>query len=196
MSRWTQANRIGEPEPILFGLRVQPITLGHIRLIDELGISIDSDSLADSILVALVCSQHHERSRKDACKWWFPYVVQWHSRRAGAKVNPDEEVKRFGEWLEFNLTGPSRKVRGFGETRGGLAAPLYYNMMASAMGTLGMSMEEAESKPIKTIRQLLAAFHEAAGEIELWTEREYAFEEACKRADERKRNTVLQQARN
>ena len=177
---------MGEREPAFFGFRVHPITVGHLRLCHELDLDVWSDDPADAMFAACLCSQPHSESRADVGRWWFRPLLAWRARRIGKALAMRAENQRWREWLEYQVTGPSAKVRSVpGKTvaRGSLAAPLHVNLTACLLGSLHMSQIEAENLPVKTARQWLAAYHEAAGNVELWTDREYAFEESCRRAD-------------
>lgn len=189
MSRWSPVRAVGEREPAFFGFRVHPITVGHLRLCHELELDTWSDDPADAMFAACLCSQPHADSRSDVARWWFRPLVAWRARQVGKALAMRSEQKRWREWLEYQVIGPSAKVRsapGKTSSRGSLAAPLHVNLTSCLMGSLHMSHTDAESLPVKTARQLLAAFHEAAGNVELWTDLEYAFEESCRRADARR----------
>jgi hypothetical protein len=191
MNHWAPEREIGGRDPGFFGLSVQPITLGHLRLLHDLGISIPPETFSDALMVAFVCSCDHQESRKHVMAWWSGPLLRWLAYRAGKNGLLKKQAEPFGDWLEYQLTGPSQKVRlKAGEkpsARGRLAAPLHITTISSLMGCLGLSMSEAESMPVRLARQLLAAYHEASGNIELWTEEDYAFESACRAADARKR---------
>lgn len=189
---------LGERPPCFFGVRVQPITLGHLRLLAELEVSLAVETFGDALLIASVCSQSHRDSRKDVVKWWFKHLLKWLAYRAGKRGDIKLEAKRFADWLNNQLEGPTRKFRVTvkEQPKGRLAAPLHLNLISGAMGTLGLSLAEAEALPVKLARQLLASYHESAGDLELWTDAEYAFDQWCKHADERKRNAPEMAGRN
>lgn len=187
MSRWSHAVAFGSRDPAIFGFRVRPLTLGHIRLLDELGLKIDTTDFGEAATVCCLCSQPFAESRRDLGAFWFGWLLRFRIRRVSRKADLPAELKAFREWAEYNLGGPTAKRRG-GEPKGVLAAPIYFNLAATLMGAFGMSVEDSEKMPIKTARQLLAAHYEASGSVELWTEREYKFEAWCKEADSRGRS--------
>lgn len=199
MTPWKPEHELGTRSPCFFGLRVKPITLGHLRLLHELGIEIGGNDSGDAILTAFVLTQHHERSRRDVLKWWVRPLLRFIGYRYGRRIGTATDAQEFNEWLGFQLSGPSAKVRvesGKAKPRGRLSAPLHFNLIAGCLGYLGMNQQEAESTPVRYARQLLSAFHESGGNVELWTDEEYAFEAACKRMDEQRRKQREMATRN
>jgi hypothetical protein len=191
MNHWAPEREIGGRDPSFFGLRVHPVTLGHLRLLHDIGAAMPPESVADALMIAFVCSCDHIKSRKHITAIWCKVLLRWLAYRCGRKGLLKKQAEAFGDWLEYQLTGPSQKIRSKpGEklsTRYRLAAPIHITTIASLMGCLGLSLEEAEAMPVRFAKQLLASYHEASGNIELWTDDDYAFEERCKQADARKR---------
>jgi hypothetical protein len=71
-----------------------------------------------------------------------------------------------------------------------MAAPLYHNLAGSLAMFFHWSLPEIEATQVKLARQLLMAAHESAGNVKIWTEADYQFEDMCRAADARKRQKV------
>lgn len=189
MNRWSPAQFLGDSPPSFFGLRATPLTLGHVWLLDEIGVSASLENGSDVILAAFVVSQSHKASRKDICKRWVRWLLWFLSYRATKRGTLHDEIDRFVKWYSEQHTGPSAKVtrKATDKPRPQMAAPFHFNMTSQLMGTLGMTFDDACNTTVKRAKQLLCAYHESRGEVSLWTEAEYEFDERCRRADEARR---------
>lgn len=173
MIGWEPTNQIGKREPVFFRLRVVPVTLGHLQLLHDAGFDLDNEATFEDLLVAVfVCSGDHKERRKDLTSWWAQYFFRFWGRICW-KHNCQEETERFTAWLSKQLSGPITKAAPNGRNRES-AAPMHLNLIACLMGLLGMSEDRALDTTVKRARQLVCAFGEARGEMELWSKMDEA----------------------
>lgn len=160
-------------QPVFFRLRMQPVTLGHLDLLAELGIDVQDGIAPDDVAtVAFVCSQRHDRSRKDIGQWWCKHAFKFWGWLCGADAFKQSDP--FLKWFFGQLKGPlpaPRKISDAGESRE-IAAPLVFHLLACCMGMLGRTEREAMDMPVIRARQLVAALAEAQGNAKLWTRRD------------------------
>ncbi len=187
MTEWHPAFGIAERGPVVAGIQVGPVTLGHLELIAELGIDImGAWSRSDVAILALILAQPAEKSRRDLTKWWMRPLL-WYIGRRTRDLDMDAEAKRLGDWLNAQLSGP-RVVRDLSRKSRHGSAPLHFHLLGSVMSRLNMSIEDARRLPVRTALQLVLAAAEAAGEAELWSEKDQAFVEWCEASTAAKRS--------
>ena len=174
--------------PRVLGLRLrEPLTLGHVLLLDELGSPLlhGGEILpGDVALAVFVLSQPHRVARKDVSAWWAPLLMRWWGRKsAGRDFSAESEA--LVEWFVDQIKPPAFwHKQGTGGRQS--AAPWWINRVALAMGNLGLSYEAALDIPAKRLGQLTMAYAEARGEVELVTAQDEAFHETCRRLDEQR----------
>jgi hypothetical protein len=169
MIGWEPARPLFGDRPAFFGRRMEPVTLGHLVLLAEMGINYTAgESLEDISRTVFVCSRAHAVSRRAVCRPWFGFRLRCWGEYCGEHLNLAEESNRFIDWFAGQLKGPITKSKaGDMEQDGG--APLHANLMACCLGMLGLSMRETLNLPVKEARQLICAYGEARGEMKLWT---------------------------
>ena len=179
-----------EPGPRVLGLRLsEPLTLGHVWLLDELGSPLLHGGHilpGDVALAVFVLAQKHRAARADVSAWWAPLLMKIWGLRSGAR-DFDAEAEKLVEWFVASAKPPAFWHR---SSSGGkqCAAPWWINRVAVAMGTLGLSLDAALDMPAKRLGQLTMAFAESRGEVELVTSQQREFREMVAKLEANKRN--------
>ena len=183
MSDWTPASDLFERGPVVMGLRLQHVTLGHLDLLDELGIDVYGEiGVGELMVISFVLAQNHTESRQDIGKWWVKRLFTWKSKRV-SQEQLQKEFDTLMDWLQYQFSGP-RVMRDLKKnSNSGCAAPLHINLMATCMSRLHLSLEETKNLTVKRAKQLTMAAAEAVGEIELVTDRYDRFIAMCNAAD-------------
>lgn len=187
MSDWSPTSDLFERGPIVMGLRLQHVTLGHLELLDELGIDLYGEiGVGDLMVICFVLAQSHNESRSDISKWWIKPFFKWKGRKA--KSNLEDEYAKLMDWLQYQFSGP-RVMRDLKKTsNSGCAAPIHVNLLAMCLSKLHLTLDEARILTVKKAKQLSMAAAEAVGEVELVTDRYDRFISMCNAADAAKRN--------
>lgn len=92
--------------------------------------------------------------------------------RSCGKIAIRAESEAFSDWLMKQLRGPITKSKS--DTPHESSAPMHQNLIACCCGMLGMKMSEALDTTVREARQLICAYGEARGEMELWTRNDEA----------------------
>jgi hypothetical protein len=187
MTDWVPVSEFRQRGPVVLRMRLGTVTLGHLELLDELGVDLFGEwSISDLILIAFVLAQDHKQSRKDIKRWWFPaalWLLGWINR----KSTITDDCERVSEWVEFQLSGP-RPMRDLSKPGGKCSAPMHINLIATLLQRFGMSLSEARDMPVKSAKQLIMAAAESTGDVELVSESYDRFIEQCNAAEEIERN--------
>ena len=184
MRAWEPISDLVPPLRVFRVLTLEPLTLGHLRLFDELGIDISAEiGVTEAISIAFLCAQPHHKARRRCRAIWLPWflrLVQWINRRE----NLIEQVNAVAGYIAEQLDGPEMK-RDLSEDnkRGEIAAPQHLNLKALAMGRLNCTQDDADNLPVREARQLLAAYSEANGKGEFWSRKDEEFEQMCRYLD-------------
>lgn len=185
MSDWSPTSDLFERGPVVMGLRLQHVTLGHLELLDELGIDLYGEiTIGDLMVIAFVLAQSHQESRSDIGKWWVKPLFSWKGKRT-SQEQLDVEFKKLMEWLKYQFEGPRvmRDLKKSGNQE--CAAPIHVNLISMCLSKLHLSLDEARSLTVKKAKQLTMAAAEAVGEVELVTDRYDRFIAMCNAADAR-----------
>jgi hypothetical protein len=181
MSAWRPAGLIGERPRVFRVMTLEPLALGHLRVLAELGIDpFDSIGVTEAVGIAFVCAQKPDVALRRAEAFWLPAylrLVLWLTR----EDDLPKQLAAVREYLEANLQGPEFERDLSRQRRNGkLAAPLQVNLRALAMSRLHLSSAEADAMPVIEALQLLAAEAEASGTVKLWSDEDEAFEQFCR----------------
>ena len=163
-------------------MQLVPLTLGHLELLDELGLDPFGWQEAEFLLLAFVLAQDHKQSRRDLKKWWFP-LFMWFLGFINRNRPAQADADRLVEWLEEQVSGP-RPMRNLSRKSGQCTAPLHVNLMANVMQKFGLSLDDTRSLPVRKAKQLVMAAAEATGDVELVSPSYDRFIAQCKAADE------------
>lgn len=191
---WEHPDRIAPVRVLQVSLR-GPVTLGHVLLLDEIGSPVvtgEEFGIGDLALAVLICSEPTEQAaRKTMGAWWAEWVLLFWGRRCG-KLDFAEESKRFADWFTAQCGGPERMtiVKDGGQPQKPLSAPWYINKLGTAVGEMGLSIDEACALPVKRLNQLLAAIYEQRGDAEYLSNEQAKFFENVKRWEAEKKGAV------
>lgn len=182
LERWRFGN--DELRGACLGLRLEPLTLGHVFLLREYGVDIfEPKDFADMLLSVFVCSHPHRESRRNLRKWWLkPYLVFWGWRVR--KLKFEAEAKAFAEYVNTNATHPEVL---FSEGTKECASPLVFRLAAIATRMHNQGWADAQDIPIRTLIAIQTAGSEMRGELQVWGERHEEFFQWAKEQDELKR---------
>jgi hypothetical protein len=81
-------------------------------------------------------------------------------------------------------------VKDGGQPPKSLSAPWYINKLGTAVGEMGLSIDEACALPVKRLNQLLAAIYEQRGDAEYLSKEQSEFFENVKRWEAAKKGAV------
>lgn len=178
--------------PRIYGLRVrEPLTLGHVFLLDELESPVLHGGPllpGDVALAAFVCSMPHANSRRQLGHRTTRLALSlW--GRLSARHDHDKAAEDFSDWFYEEAKAPERWIKSSpGVAPRECAAPWWINRAATAMGMLGMTFEQALDVPLKRLVQLASAYAESRGEVELVGRKDREFFEMVERAEAARRN--------
>ena len=176
MRDWLPASELREVGPVVLGYRLRPLTLGHLELLDELGIETFGDwSLTEMLVLVVVLTQDHRQSRRDIRKWWFPpmfALIGFLNRKADLR----KEAAKLDEYLRTQTVGPTT-LQPITKKRGSCAAPIHVNLMASCLSRLHLSLDETRDLTVRKAKHLIYAAAEAAGEVEIASSNMLSFAE-------------------
>ena len=180
------------PEPVVYGLRLSRLTLGHVFLLFRLespvfGFAERNADHLDILLAVFVCAQPWRKSEKALNKWWLDWFMRFWAWRT-SKLNQDLERARFAAWFESERKPiPARQpMVGSGSGFRTLSAPMPYRLLALMMHLFHMTEAQAMDLPLTHAECLFAAIAEWNGNLELVPEQiddllEFAAAEDAKR---------------
>jgi hypothetical protein len=185
LTAWEHPDRI-QPVRVLRVTLRGPVTLGHVLLLDEIGSPVvtgEQFELGDLAIATLVCFEPTaEAAKKSLRSWWSKRIIRIWGGICG-RLDIQSESDRFAEWFSAQCGGPEQKtkIRDGHEAPEPLSAPWYINKLASAVGELGLSIEEASALPMKRLNQITGALAESRGNASFLREDEVEFFENVKR---------------
>ena len=189
MRGWESITPVGHCEPSALGVRLVPVTLGHLFLLDDCGIDMGAEwSVADSMLAVFICSRPADDARKDLGKWWIGHAFKLWGRR-NRKRDWLTEVSAFRDWFSGQLSGPITKSKSQ-RSSDDHAAPFRLNLLACGMARLHLSREQAMAMPVRELRQLIVAIGEAEGVITPWTVKDERLDQMARAFEEREAATA------
>jgi len=135
-----------------YGIQLEPLTLGHVRLLSSMG--IDGTGGSDGVLVSMLCS----RPAADAARWlqnplwrvrlaWRCVRIGWMMRRAGWA---QEQTQALSEYLQAGTKGPTVIIEGQSSNSD---APVWESVLVSLMRDL--SLTEAQADALELTQALL-----------------------------------------
>lgn len=179
--------------PVVFGLPLKPLTLGHVFLLESLDSPIvrggSQLSFADMGAAVFACAHPHDKAIKYFSAWWFPLFTRiWSLFAKPSWMSAD--LKAFNEYLTDGFSSPL--IRPIQRDGGRVCqSPAPWIKLLFAMHVLGMTRAEAMATEIVEMNVLYATWAEwsGSGEIadgsvadDLWA---FAEEQARKRMEER-----------
>ena len=138
MTAWTATTKT----PCVWGLRLRPLTLGHLWLLTELDFPLVhgiAPSWSDLCLAALICCTDHRKSRKHlASRWLNLFIKLWGRRNLRKRLEPAKEAKKFLDYWSESLRMPEYIVP---ESARSAASPMAVRLLLFAMSTLHLSRD-------------------------------------------------------
>lgn len=154
-----------EPCPVVLGLRLQPLAVGHALLLHRLGSPflsggvVDLPALMEAVLVCSLPVDGAMDALGSRRRRWMTRMWLWKIRRTD--VNREREV--FTEWL----SGQFGRVECWSKSDGKTPVmPGIERLVASICGDLGQSVEQALALPLLAASRLMLAHAEAHGRVE------------------------------
>jgi hypothetical protein len=152
----------------VLGVRLTPLTLGHLFLLDDLDLDPDAGFTKPQLMaMVFACSQPAAEARVAMGRWWLPLVSSlwmWRTR----KLDLAHEAEEFCDWFCEQRSGPETVSKSKRDADD-YAAPLHMNLLAVALGKLHLTEADALAMPVRRIRQLIVALGESEGTIDPWT---------------------------
>lgn len=183
----------GAPEFLVLGLRLRPLSVGHLWLLNDIGsplLSGKQQSFRDVLVAVFICSQDASESQKNLGAWWMPLLVKLWMFKC-RKLDIVAEANTFSNYLGYWLEGPETKdVEGHESSSYG--SPYVHRLIASCSSGLNMTPADALVMPVRTINFLLAALGEMRGTVKLWSQADQEFWEYAEEMDRK----LAQQSKN
>lgn len=160
-------------QPVVYGLRMSPLTLGHVFLLFEiespiLGFSDRDPDPSDYMMAVLVCSLPWRKASKAVNQRrtvLFFSFWRWLCRKKIHAI----EIRKFRAWWESERKPVPTKCptpNGNAKWRS-LGAPMPYRLLALCMHLFHMSEGDAKDLPFSHAECLFCAIEEWNGRIEL-----------------------------
>lgn len=168
------------------GATLEPLTLGHVILLQRLDspfLSLEPVTAVRLFEAVFVCCQHHEKALANMQKRWAPWVLWfwgWHHR----KTDLEAESVRFNAYLEENFAVARVKRKRHNQPTPTAGAPWALRILVALMSEFHWSESVALDCPLVKANALLAAFAEARGDVQLWTQQDRDFFQWAKAQDE------------
>lgn len=157
-------------QPVVFGLRLKPFSLGHVFLLESLGSPIFSGKdcpieFADIASAVFACAHEHDEAQRNFRKWWFPLFV----RAWGWFAKPNwlrDDVQAFWKYLSDGMSSPpiqpARQADGKVCQTPGPWLKLFF-----AMHILNMTEADAMRMPVVQLNILYSTWSEWSGNGQL-----------------------------
>lgn len=184
MSRWS--NSVESVRVLGITLR-EPVTLGHVLLLDEIGSPIPwgrDATIGDIAVAVFVCSWPVQKSKRLVRSMLFPLAMSllgFFNR----KRNHVEEGNRFIKWFSDQCSTPPQLLE---DGTKECAAPWWMNRIAFATGECGLSLSDALNQPCRLVGLIVSARAESKGVAEFETPRQTEFFENVRRWTAERRN--------
>lgn len=169
---------------ICLGLDLRPFTVGHMFLLRECGsayISSDSADVSDLVLSVFVCSEPHEKARRNVGAWWFPmFLMFW--KLFCSRYDLEAEFTKFHSYLIESNAVPEvwTPQGGDGHECG---SPIEWRLASMLMADFGMTWAQALDTPVARANCLWAAQGDRTGRLKLTSNRMRQFWEFCRQRD-------------
>lgn len=159
------------PRHRVLGLRLEPLTLGHLFLLHRYESSFvtgEPTTLGDLTLSAFLCSEPWQKSERNVNAWWFNRFSKlwaWASRKRDFVAEYDV----FSTYITEGMQSPAfnRTTNG---TPNAVGSPRHFAILASLMSQFHMTKAEAMDCTIVEAQSLLACVGEMRGAIQLRTD--------------------------
>jgi hypothetical protein len=152
----------------------------------DLGLDVFAvESMSDMLLACFVLAHRdHAEAERDLGRWWCPGFLRLYAWLFVRRFNQQEEAEKFAAFLQGNTETPEVVVKQ--SNRRGRGTPWPWRLYAALLSECGMTRAEALATPIQDAQLLTTALGEMRGNLELWTDRDESFWQACEEADRAK----------
>jgi len=174
----------------VLGLRLVPLTIGHVYLLAELRSPIvtgedGADPLGELGLACIACASDVITARQDIER--LLAGDSWRARRSArkwakhcSKMEFLTEAEKFREWFSEQVDGPRQK-RDLSKAGGNtLSAPWWINLIANIGGEFGWEPDIIKGLTVREAKQLLSARLESSGSAEFTTQADDDFHGSVK----------------
>lgn len=164
----------------VLGLRLVPLTIGHVYLLAELRSPIvtgedGADPLGELGLACIACASDVATARQDIER--LLRGDSWRARRSArkwaahcSKMDFPAEAEKFRAWFSEQVDGPRQK-RDLSKDGGNtLSAPWWLNLVANIGGEFGWEPDIIKGLTVREAKQLLSARLESSGSAEFTTQ--------------------------
>ena len=169
----------------VLGLRLVPLTIGHVYLLAELRSPIvtgedGADPLGELGLACIACASDVITARQDIER--LLGAQGWRARRASrkwathcAKLDFPAEAEKFREWFTHQVDGPRQKRDMSKDGGNTLSAPWWFNLVANIGGEFGWAPDIIKALTVREAKQLLSARLESSGSAEFTSQADEDF---------------------
>lgn len=178
---FTNAIRAQKARFVCLGVRLQPLTVGHLFVLLEHGNAYpDRAGLADAsdlITAVLICSQRSARRARRMVEGRLAPLGVWIWGKLCGKAISKEGLQtaavEFGKYLEEQLRTPEPEE--WGGPKGELKAPLCWRLLSMLMADFGLSRKEALKTNVQWALVMWATEADRRGSCKLASGRQIQF---------------------
>lgn len=156
----------------ILGLRLYPLTLGHLFLLLEyrspFALPEKPLRIEDLFLAIFICSHPWRKSERHLRAFWLRgFFKIWAAHVAVRRTDWERELARFRDWLKQQLGAPATKPPEGVDNSRPLGAPLPYIRLVFLTQRIGLNLDEALDTSISLANALFATWAEFEGKAEL-----------------------------
>lgn len=183
-SHWTPS----ESGAQVLGLRLAPLTIGHVYLLAELRSPIvtgedGADPIGELGLACIACASDVATARRDIQQ--LLGGTGWRARRAArrwakhcAQMDFAAEAEKFRTWFAEQVSGPRQKRDTASESGHAISAPWWINLTANLCGEFGWRDDYAMTLTVRHAKQLISARLECNSGVQFTTAADERFRSA------------------
>lgn len=141
------------PEPIhdCIGLRLRPLTLGHVCLLHKIESPLVEPGsrveFCDILLAVLICSRHHRAAARILKSQTLMSFLGWLLGFRARRLRLKSEIAKFVEYLEDSYAAPDVVKPKSGESKT-VGAPLEWMLIEALRSDYQMSERQAMDTPV------------------------------------------------
>lgn len=186
-------NTAAENPPRVLGLRLHPLQLGHLFILNciESPFTLDVERMPDErdfLLAVMICASDQKKAQSHLKSFLLPLFFRlWLC--CLARKDMVAHLVRFNEYLTTGQLMPEQKQELNAEE---LQSPGLWRLVAFLMGELNVSFDKVMATPVWLANALYAAHAEMKNRIKLVSERDHDLWEFAKQEDAK----LLQEQRN
>lgn len=173
----------GNSELTCLGLRLKPLSLGHVFLLLEHEspyLSNQPVTCADLMLAAFICSDRYDESINNLKSSWRKFVFWLLSKR---RWDWQHEQIVFETYLMTGLSLPEVRTSEANQT---ISAPWPYILLAKLMSEFSLTHNEVMTLSLAHLNRIQIAHSMRKGELKTWTEENQGLWEYARQEDSKK----------